>query len=106
LKKLAKEQLPSRTAEIAEIMGVKPAGVKITSAEKRWGSCSGRNTICYSYRVMMLPQELIDFVIIHELAHIKEKNHGVGFYRIVEGFEPDYREKMKKIKEISLVLPK
>ena len=106
LKKRAKEQLPSRTAEIAEIMGVKPAGVKITSAEKRWGSCSGRNTICYSYRVMMLPQELIDFVIIHELAHIKEKNHGAGFYRIVERFEPDYREKMKKIKEISLVLPK
>ena len=106
LKRLAKEQLPKRTAEIAAVMGVSPTDVKITSAEKRWGSCSGKNSICYSFRVMMLPQELIDFVIMHELSHIKEKNHGAGFYKILEKFAPDYREKMLRIKEISAVLPK
>lgn len=105
-KRKAQCYLPVRTAEFAEKMGVCPDGIKITAAEKRWGSCSGKNTICYSWRVMLLPDDLIDLIIVHELAHIYEKNHSAAFYRVMERYLPDYRERMVKLKAISAYLPR
>ena len=55
-------------------MGVAPAGVKITSAVTRWGSCSWKDSICFSYRIALLPQEASDYIVVHELAHIRQKN--------------------------------
>ncbi|OMH40640.1 M48 family metallopeptidase [Desulfurobacterium indicum] len=56
--------------------------VKITRAEKRWGSCSGSNSLCFSYRVLMLPEEILDYIVVHEIAHIKEKNHSKRFWKL------------------------
>mgnify|MGYP000174709420 CR=1 FL=1 len=72
-------------------MGLVPAGIKITSARTRFGSCSGKNSICFSWRLMLYPPEAIDYVIVHELAHIRHHDHSPAFYREVEAYLPDWR---------------
>lgn len=74
-------------------MGVVPAGVKITSASTRWGSCSGSNRLCFSWRVACLPDPLLDYIAVHELAHIREHNHSSRFWQIVAGVLPDYPQR-------------
>ena len=105
LKDKAKNYLPHRVEHFADIMGVKPKGIKITSATTRWGSCSAKNSLCFPYRLMLLPDKLIDYIIVHELAHIKEKNHSTRFYSVVEEYLPNYRELLFKLKELQLSLP-
>ena len=75
LKIKALPYLTERTKYFADIMGVKYSGIKITSAKKRFGSCNGKNSICYSWHLMQYPPEAIDYVVVHELAHIIYKNH-------------------------------
>ncbi len=96
--RLAKEYLPERTAYWSAVTGLTPSYVKITSARKRYGSCNGKNGICYSFRVMAYPEKTIDYVIVHELAHIKHKDHGTDFYKLIEKYIPDYREDEKILK--------
>ena len=98
LKKAAKEYIPNRVLEYSEIMGLRPSGIKITSARTRFGSCSGKNSLCFSYLLMQKPIEAVDYVIVHELAHIKHKNHGKQFYALVEKYMPDYRERNRLLK--------
>lgn len=98
---LRKEALPyltERTEYFAKLMGLKHTGIKITSAKKRFGSCSGRNSICYSWRLMLYPPEAIDYVVVHELAHIIHKNHGKEFYELIEKYLPDYKYREKLLK--------
>lgn len=91
----ARDYLPKRTAHWAEIMGVSPAGVRITDAKTRFGSCSPKNRICYSFRLMAYPPEAVDYVIVHELAHILQKNHSPRFYAEVQKILPDWRDRKK-----------
>ncbi|MBP3300626.1 MAG: M48 family metallopeptidase [Clostridia bacterium] len=98
LRRQAEEYLPKRTAEWAAVMGVQPTGVKITGAKTRFGSCSGKNSICYSYRLMAYPKEAVEYVIVHELAHILQKNHSARFYAVVERYLPDWEERRKLLK--------
>lgn len=98
LVKKAKEYLPERTAYYAKIMELRPTGIKITSAKKRFGSCSAKNAICYSWRLMQYPPEAADYVVVHELAHIVHKNHGKRFYGLIEKYLPDYKERIKLLK--------
>ncbi len=98
LKKAAREYIPKRLSEYSAIMNLKPSGVKITSARTRFGSCSGKNSLCFSYLLMQKPKEAVDYVIVHELAHIKHKNHGKRFYALVEKYMPDYRERNKLLR--------
>ena len=98
LKRRANEVLPCKVAYFSKIMGVDVKSVKITSAKKRLGSCSSDNGICFSYRVMMYEDDVIDYVVIHELAHIKEHNHSKYFYDIVMKYCPDYKEIERRIK--------
>ncbi len=94
----AKETLPAKVEKYAVLMGVTPTGVKITSAQKRFGSCSGKNSLCFSWRLMRYPEAAIDYVVVHELAHIRHKNHGKQFYGFVESVLPDYREREKLLR--------
>lgn len=94
----AKEYLPLRTSYWSKIMGLTPSYVHITGAEKRFGSCNGRNGICFSFRLMTYPEKVIDYVIIHELAHIKHKNHSAEFYALIAKFMPDYKVYEKILK--------
>ena len=94
----AREYIPTRVEHFAAIMGVKPTGIKITSARKRFGSCSGRNSLCFSCLLMQYPHEIIDCVVVHELAHIKHHNHSPAFYQFICKYMPDYREREKRLK--------
>lgn len=99
LKKSAKLLLPERVRYYSRIMGVEPTGVKITSAQKRFESCNTKNSICFSYLLMLYPQEAIDYVVVHELAHIRFHNHGKDFYSFIESVLPDYRNREKLLKD-------
>jgi len=98
LKIKALPYLTERTKYFADIMGVKYSGIKITSAKKRFGSCNGKNSICYSWRLMQYPPEAIDYVVVHELAHIIYKNHSKDFYKLIEKYLPDYKNREKLLK--------
>lgn len=93
LRCLAKEYIPQRVCYYARVMGVTPTGVKITSAKSRFGSCNGKNSLCFSLYLMTYPKEAVDAVIVHELAHITEKNHSQRFYDIVYKYMPDYKKR-------------
>ena len=95
----AAEILPQRVAHYAPLMGVTPTGVKITSARTRFGSCSGKNGLCFSYLLMLYPNEAVDYVVVHELAHIKHHNHSRQFYLFVKQILPDYKEREKILKK-------
>ncbi|MCR4925247.1 MAG: M48 family metallopeptidase [Clostridiales bacterium] len=98
LKARAKKLIPERVELYAEKMGVKPKSIKITSAKARFGSCSTDNALCFSYRLMLYPQEAIDYVVVHELAHITHHNHSREFYSLIEQYMPDYKERVKLLK--------
>ena len=98
LRRRAGEVLPRRTAYYAARMGVEPASVKITAARTRFGSCSGKNSICFSLYLMQYPEEAIDYVVVHELAHIRHHDHSPAFYAEVARVLPDYRERMALLK--------
>ncbi len=70
----------------APLMNVYPKNIKITSAEKRFGSCSNKNNICFSYLLMLYPIEAITYVVVHELAHIKHHNHSSDFHNYIKNF--------------------
>ena len=98
LRRQAKAQLPDMVRHWAQQMGVTPTGVKITSARTRFGSCSGKNSLCFSLYLMEYPPEAIEAVVVHELAHIRHKNHGSDFYALVRQFLPDYDARIKLLK--------
>ena len=95
LKARARETLPPKVAYWAGVMGVHPTGMKITAAQKRYGSCSGKNSLCFSCFLMRQPEAAIDLVVVHELCHIREKNHGPAFYALLAQYLPDYKERKK-----------
>ena len=78
-------------------MGVTPTGFRVTAAKHRYGSCSGKNSLCFSCFLMRCPEASIDLVVVHELCHIKEKNHGPRFYALLEEVLPDWRERKKQL---------
>jgi predicted metal-dependent hydrolase len=91
LRKQALQEIPPRVEHFAGVMGLSPTGIKITSAKTRFGSCSPVNSLCFSCRLMAYPSEAIDYVVVHELAHIVHKNHGKAFYALVGSILPDYK---------------
>ena len=95
LRQKAKEILPAKVEFYAKIMQVEPASVKINSAKKRYGSCSGTNNLNFSLYLMDKDERFVDYVVVHELAHIKHHNHSKDFYKFIEQFMPDYKERMK-----------
>ena len=89
----AMEELPGKVARYSAEMRLYPTGITITGARKRFGSCSGKNRICFSWRLMQYPEEAIDYVVVHELAHIRHKDHSKAFYDCVAQVMPDWRER-------------
>ena len=94
----ARELLPGRVAHWSGIMCLRPAGITITGARTRFGSCSAKNRLSFSWRLMQYPDAAIDYVVVHELAHIAEKNHSSRFYAVVAKFLPDWQEREKLLK--------
>ncbi len=98
LKTLAREVLTKKTEMYSNIMGLKYGRISITSAKKRFGSCSSRGDISYSYRLMAYPDRAVDYVVVHELCHIVHMDHSAQFYAMIERILPDYRERRALLK--------
>jgi len=96
----AKELLPRRVAVFAQPMGLSPRAVRITNARTRWGSCSTVGNLNFSWKLMMAPGYAVDYVVIHELAHLREPNHSQRFWRIVGRVMPDYARAQACLKEL------
>lgn len=99
LKQKAKEILPKRVEYYSKLMNLYPKSIKINAAKTRFGSCSGQNNINFSAFLMLYPIEAVDYVVVHELAHIKHKNHRKEFYAFVEKFMPDYKSRAALLKK-------
>ena len=78
-------------------MGLVPKTVKFRRYKSRWGCCSVHNDITFNTALMRYDDELIDYVVVHELAHIAHKNHGTSFWSLVEAYIPDWRERRKRL---------
>ena len=98
LKENAKRILSKLTATWAEQMNVQYQSVSITSARTRWGSCSGKNAVHYPFRLLYLPREIIEYVVVHELAHTVHKNHSKAFWTFVERYVPNWRARRETLK--------
>lgn len=95
----AKSYFPSRAAFFAKQMEVTYGTISIRDQKTRWGSRSSTGTLSFNWRLMLAPKEVLDYVVVHELAHIKEMNHSKAFWKEVEKVLPDYEERRKWLKE-------
>ena len=98
-KKEAKEKITERVDHYGNRFQLLPEEIKITSARSRWGSCSRDNRLSFSWRIIMASLTIIDYVLIHELVHIREKNHSQKFWNYLESVLPDYRKHRSWLRE-------
>lgn len=94
----ARAQLPSLLAKYAPIVGVQPAGITITGARTRFGSCSSKQRLSFSWRLWLHPEECVEYVVVHELCHILHMDHSAAFWQEVERVLPDYRQRQRLLK--------
>jgi predicted metal-dependent hydrolase len=83
----------------AKEMGVQPSSLSIRSQRTRWGSCSTRGTLSFNWRLIMAPPEVLDYVVVHELAHMKQRNHSKAFWAVVARYCPDYLKHRNWLKQ-------
>ena len=103
-KKIAKQILADRLAFLETRVKLKSTALKIGDSRGRWGSCNSKGVICFNWRVIMLPPQIIDYVIVHELCHLVEMNHSKNFWKLVETFLPKALEQKAAIKEFGFLL--
>ena len=94
----AKARLEERAAYFASRMGVSYQRISVRAAKTRWGSCSAKGNLNFHWKLILMPPQVLDYVVVHELAHRKEMNHSPAFWAEVEKILPDYRERRKWLK--------
>lgn len=104
MKETAADIIKRRAEFYAQIMNVKYSVVKISGAKTRWGSCSAKNSLNFSWRLVMCSPQVIDYVVVHELAHIIHKNHGRDFWAMVETYMPNYKAYRKWLRDNSKIM--
>jgi len=97
-KERALEIISARVDEYARQYNFLPKQVKVTSARTRWGSCSPNGTINFTWRLILAPLDVVDYVIVHELVHLRVKNHSKKFWAAVEIILPEYKSQRKWLK--------
>lgn len=98
LKERSRAMLEPLVARWSAVMGLSPAGMRITAARTRYGSCSGKNSLSFSCFLVNCPPQAVELVVVHELCHIRVKNHGPAFYALLEQYLPDYRERRQLLR--------
>ena len=100
----AKQLLPKRAGWLVKTTGLEPSAWRFRQMETRWGSCSSQGRISLNTRLMQLPWPLIDYVIIHELCHLKHLNHSPKFWELVEAHQPNYQRLRQQLRAQRAVL--
>jgi predicted metal-dependent hydrolase len=100
----AHEYFTGACARYARSLGLDPSRVSIGDAQRRWGSCSGRGSLRFTWRLLLAPQALADYVAAHEVAHRVELNHSLRFWRVVAKLMPDFKARERKLAEIGSTL--
>lgn len=87
------------TERYASLNGFEYSRLSITSAKTRWGSCGPKGSLNFSWRIVMAPLEVIDYIVVHELIHLKDRTHSKGYWHKVKRLLPDYRQRINWLKE-------
>jgi len=103
-KQEAQKIIPPMVELYSEKMGLMPSNIGFRKAKRRWGSCSSQNSISFNYYLMKLPLPCIEYVVVHELAHIQEKNHSKKFWILVEKYLPNYKTTTTELREFERVI--
>lgn len=98
-KKEAIKTISPMVEKWAEKMALYPENIAFRKATRQWGSCSSQNNLSFNYYLMKLPLYMIEYVVVHELAHIKEKNHSKNFWALVEKSLPNYKTVVTELRE-------
>ncbi|MEM1312676.1 MAG: SprT family zinc-dependent metalloprotease [Patescibacteria group bacterium] len=102
-KKTARALLQDRLSHWSIIMKLNYTSFRLSSAKTRWGSCSCKDVISLNWRLVLIDMNIIDYVVIHELAHVRQKNHSAKFWIIVEKYCPNYKDLRRELKEKQLL---
>ncbi|MEN6318432.1 MAG: SprT family zinc-dependent metalloprotease [Syntrophaceae bacterium] len=97
--KMLQEYVGKRVDYYSRLLGLTPRGIRVSNARCRWGSCSPDNCLSFSWRLIMAPCSVIDYVIVHELMHMRVRNHSVRFWNLVAKIIPDYKQQKLWLKE-------
>jgi predicted metal-dependent hydrolase len=97
-------RLTQDTRRWAEVMQVEPMNVRVRDQRRRWGSCSSKGNINFNFRLVMMPPDIIDYVVVHELAHMRVPNHSRAFWDEVARFVPDYAERRARLNQLGPTL--
>lgn len=95
----AKEDIPPRVSKYASQLNVEFGRITIRHQKTRWGSCSSKKNLNFNCLLMLCPEDVRDYVVVHELCHLKEMNHSANFWILVEKVMPDYRAHRRWLKE-------
>jgi predicted metal-dependent hydrolase len=99
LKLKARKYIFERTKFLSEHYGFKFNKISIRGQKTRWGSCSRKGNLSFNFKLMQYSPDLIDYVLVHELCHLKEMNHSIRFWGLVQNIIPDYRERRNTLKK-------
>ena len=103
-RRLAKEKIPKRVALFAEQVGVDYGKITIKDTKSRWGSCSYQGNLNFCWRLILAPEEVLDYIVVHELCHRLEMNHSARFWAEVKRVLPEYEKGKEWLKENGLAL--
>lgn len=95
----AEHKLKEKVDRYAKVVGVIPSSVGVKTFKARWGSCCKRGAIQFNWKIIMAPNRIVDYVVIHELCHMKQHNHSPQFWKLVEKVIPDYAESKEWLKK-------
>jgi len=105
LRERAREHFAARLQHHAPLLGVEVPPLALSSARTRWGSCSRTSGIRLNWRLIHFPEAIIDYVVIHELAHLRHMNHGPRFWALVATLCPDYRDARVELQRLAAHIP-
>ena len=104
LKRQARRRIEERAAVYSLVLGVAPKRITIRDTSSRWGSCSSTRSLSFSWRLILAPPHVLDYVVAHEVAHLRELNHGPRFWRLVETLVPDVEKSTKWLSDNGALL--
>ena len=99
LRNRAKQEIDFAVNVYAQRLGLTPTAVEVKTYRARWGSCQPDGRVQFNWRLVHAPLPIIDYVVVHELCHLEQRNHGAEFWGLVEKWMPDYRDRKRWLKE-------